>query len=184
MTKSADLHTALTTAARYLQENEPVEAMNLLLPLFEEHDDNPDLAINLGGAYILQRKWRKAVAVLEPASRQFPDNVMIWTNLAASYLGSLELSGPQQQKRAIEAYKQALRINPYAPNVHYDLGLIHKDRHEYDLAIEYFSQAVKVNPADNDARVWLNRMQGALAERNDDDNDDGKSNDDVRGDLD
>lgn len=181
MTKPAELHTALTMAARYLQENEPVEAMNLLLPLIDEHNDNPDLAINLGGAYILQRKWRKAVEVLEPASREFPDNVMIWTNLAASYLGSLELSGPQQQKRAIEAYKQALRINPYAPNVHYDLGLIHKDRHEYELAIEYFSLAVKVNPADRDAHVWLNRMKGALAESKEEDS---ESNDDVSIDLD
>ena len=90
---------------------------------------------------------------------------MIWTNLAASYLGSLEFSGPKQQKLAINAYEQALDVNPYTPNVHYDLGLIYKDRHEYAKAIEYFQGAIKVNPRDRDARVWLNRMKGALAEQ-------------------
>lgn len=165
MTESPNLHSALSHAARLLQENEPKEAMALLLPLYDEHPDDPDVAVNLGGAYILQRKWNQAVAVLEAASRLHPDNPMIWTNLAASYLGSLEFSGPQQQTQAIEAYQQALRINPYTPNVHYDLGLIYKDRHEYAQAIKNFRMAIKVNPSDRDARLWLNRMEGALAEQ-------------------
>lgn len=164
MNDANELRAALTAAARYLQEGQPVEAMNLLLPLQKKFDDDPDLAVNLGGAFILQRKWSKAVEILEPASRRHPENVMIWTNLAASYLGSLEFSGPKQQQQAIDAYEQALTINPYAPNIHYDLGLIYKDRHEYAMAIEYFEQALKVNPTDRDARVWLNRMKGALAE--------------------
>lgn len=165
MDNSADLRMALMQVARLLQGNEPGEAVEILLPLYERHADNPDIAINLGGAYILQRKWSSAVAVLERSARIHPDNAMIWTNLGAAYLGTLELAGPAQQRRAIHAYERAIEIDPKTANVHYHLGLIYKDQHNYEMAIDYFQQAIDVNPADRDAKLWLNRMRGALAER-------------------
>jgi tetratricopeptide (TPR) repeat protein len=127
---------------------------------------NVDVAINLGGAYILQGKWNKAVRVLSRAAELHPDNVMVWINLGAAQLGRLELSGPQQQERAIKAYERALALDPQAPNVHYSLGLIYKDRGDIDKATAAFEHALTVNPADADARYWLGwlaRQRAALA---------------------
>lgn len=120
--------------------------------------DDPDVAINLGGAYVMQGRYNKAVSVLERASGLAPDNAMVWTNLAAAYLGSLELSGPQQQHNAIAAYQRALQIDPSAPNVHYNLGLIYSDRQDWNQARICFTQALAVNPNDGDARRWLARI--------------------------
>ncbi len=120
--------------------------------------DDPDVAINLGGAYVLQGRYHRAVRVLERASETAPDNAMVWTNLAAAYLGSLELSGPQQQGQAITAYRRALQADPAAPNVHYNLGLIHTDRKEWSEARTCFTEALDVNPNDRDARRWLERL--------------------------
>ena len=151
----------LSQGARLLAQNRPGEAAAkleqaaLLLP------DDPDVAVNLGGAYVMQRRFNQAVAVLEQASRLTPGNAMVWTNLAAAYLGYLELSGPVQQSQAIAAYEQALQIDPAAPNVHYNLGLIYKDRQAWPQAEACFLAALEVDANDKDARAWLARLAQA-----------------------
>ena len=148
-------HDLLMQGARLLAQRrsgeaaEKLEGAAILLP------DNVDVAINLAGAYILQRRYDKAVALLERASELSPDNAMVWVNLAAAHLGRLELSGPQQQAQAINAYHRALQLDPSAPNVHYNLGLIYKDRKEWTEAQTQFRRALEVNPGDDDARHWL-----------------------------
>ena len=151
-------HADLNAGARLLGQNRPGEALQVLEPLYQQAPGNPDVAINVSGAYILQRKWDKAVAVLTAAVKTHPDNAMLWANLGAAQLGRLELAGPQQQEKAIEAYCQALRADPRAPNVHYHLGLIYKERRELTRACAMFQRAVEVNPADEDARYWLQRL--------------------------
>jgi Flp pilus assembly protein TadD len=146
---------ALSEGAWLLRQNRPQEATERLLPLYEVAPTHPDVAINLGGAYILQGKWNKAERVLSRAAQLHPDNVLIWINLGAAHLGRLELSGPQQQERAIRAYERALELDPQAPNVHYHLGLIYKDRGDLERASAAFQQALRVNSADADAEQWL-----------------------------
>lgn len=152
----------LGEGARLLAQNRPGEAAARLERAASLLPDDPDVAINLGGAYVLQRRYNKAVAVLERASRATPDNAMVWTNLAAAYLGSLELSGPQQQSKAIEAYERALQVDPAAPNVHYNLGLIYNDRQEHTQARLWFTRALEIDPGDRDARQWLARLTPAV----------------------
>lgn len=156
--RSGEYRSALNASARLLSQNRPGEAVQKLEPLHAQAPDDPDIAINLSGAYILQRKWDKAVRVLDAAVKSHPNNAMLWTNLGAAQLGRLEVAGPRQQKKAIEAYWQALRADPHAPNVHYHLGLIYKERGELTRASAMFQRAVEVNPADKDARYWLKRL--------------------------
>lgn len=154
---------ALKRAARLLQQNQPLEAAKLLQPLYQQEPSNLDVAINLGGAYILLKKWGKAVAVLEKAAQEHPHNTMVWSNLGAAYLGTLEISGPAQQRRAVAAYQQALTCDPQAPNVHYNLGLIYKDQQNYAEALQHFQAAVVVDPTDSHARYWIDRLKAAQA---------------------
>jgi tetratricopeptide (TPR) repeat protein len=154
----------LLQSARHLQQNEPKEAEVLLEPLYAAAPDNLDAAINLGGAYILQRKWSKAVNVLRSATAAHPETAMLWVNLAAAELGQLETAGPQHQEKAMAAYAKALELDPGARNVHYQLGLIRKERGELDEAAAMFRQALQVNPADRDARLWLDRIEQIQAE--------------------
>ncbi len=163
--KAARYRSVLNESARLLRDNRPAEAIRKLQPLQEEHPGDPEIAINLGGAYILQRKWRKAVEILEKAAAEHPENAMVWTNLAAAYLGRLETAGPQHQKRAIAAYEKALQADPNAPNVHYHLGLIHKERGDLNRAAAHFQRALEVNAQDKDARYWLDRIGRMLAEQ-------------------
>ena len=94
--------------------------------------------INLGGAYVMAGRHEKAVLLLEAARDAEPQNVMIWINLGAAYLGNPILASPEQQMQAIHAFEAALDLNPAAPNVNYNLGLIYVDREERDLAVAAF----------------------------------------------
>jgi tetratricopeptide (TPR) repeat protein len=161
---SQDFHLALNESARLLRQNRPGEAILKLEPLYKQAPDHPDVAINLSGAYILQRKWNKAVGVLSKAVKTNPDNAMLWTNMGAAQLGPLETAGPRQQEKAIKAYYQALRADSEAPNVHYHLGLIYKERGELMRASAMFQRAVEVNSADTDAQYWLDQLGREIAE--------------------
>ena len=162
---SANYRTTLNESARLLRANRPGEAIAVLEPLHEDLPNDPDIAINLGGALILQRKWSKAVRILKRAVDASPDNVLLWTNLAAAYLGRLETSGPKHQANAVRAYEKALWLDPSAANVHYHLGLIYKQQGNLSRASALFQRALEINPNDRDAQFWMDKLSAQLVER-------------------
>ena len=162
---SADYRTILNESARLLRANRPGEAVAVLEPLRADLPNDPDIAINLGGALILQRKWSKAVQILKKAVDFSPENVLLWTNLAAAHLGRMETSGPKHQARAIAAYEKALGIDPSTPNVHYHLGLIYKQQGNLSRSSAMFQRALEINPDDRDARFWMEKLSDLLVER-------------------
>jgi tetratricopeptide (TPR) repeat protein len=144
--------------AAYLQEGQAEKALPLLRRAHELLPDDVAVAINLAGALILQGRHDDAIPILERALAHEPENEMLWTNLGAAYLGNPILATDEQQQAAIVAFERAIEINPLAPSVHYNLGLIHRDRGETEQAIHRFRQAVQANPHDRDARRALQRL--------------------------
>ncbi|GAB4164133.1 MAG: hypothetical protein Fur0021_39630 [Candidatus Promineifilaceae bacterium] len=140
---------------------EAVEWLQLAHALDKAHHQ---AALNLSSAYILTQKFGQAVAILEQLSQREPDNPTIWQNLGAAYLGNPILATDEMQQRAIAAFKQALALNPAAPHVAYNLGLVYRDRQEHEEAIHWFRRAVQADPHDVDARRLLQRLQAAVGE--------------------
>jgi tetratricopeptide (TPR) repeat protein len=139
------------------------KAQEAILPLEQAYrlaGESVPVLINLGGAYVMAGRHKEAIPVLEAARDLEPDNAMIWINLGAAYLGNPVLATPEQQGQAIAAFEKALEINPSAPNVHYNLGLIFVDRGEIGLASAAFQWAIEVNPHDRDAHSWLRKLEG------------------------
>lgn len=148
----------LNKGAELLRQQRPVEAANQLDKAWQLDPTLIEVAINLGGAYVMQGRHADAAMVLEKASFKEPDNVMIWINLAAAYLGPLETSDEEGQVKAIAAFERALTLNPEAPSVNYNLGLIYKQRGEIERAAAHFWLALDVDPSDNDARIRLRQI--------------------------
>jgi cytochrome c-type biogenesis protein CcmH/NrfG len=148
----------LNEGAELLRQRRPVEAADQLERAWQLDPTLIEVAINLGGAYVMQGRYAEAVSVLEEASRIEPDNVMLWINLAAAYLGTLEISDEEGQLKAISAFEQALALDPDAPSVNYNLGLIYKQRGEAERAAAHFWRALEVDPSDSDARTRLRQL--------------------------
>jgi Flp pilus assembly protein TadD len=159
-----DLPQLLRQGTMLLQQGKAQKATAVLEKARALDDRNPDVALNLAGAYILTKKFKQAAAILEPLSEQEPDNAMVWTNLGAAYLGNPILARDGEHERAIAAFMRAYEINPAAPHVAYNLGLIYRDRKEYETAVHWFKRAVQANPNDRDARSLIARLQARLAE--------------------
>jgi predicted Zn-dependent protease len=152
--------------ARLLAAKRPAEAIVMLAEAWDLDPQNVAVAINLGGAYILQGKHDRAIPVLEAASLLEPDNAMVWSNLAAAYLGKLHLATSERQQRAVEAYQRALALDTHAPHIHYNLGLIYLERDEPLRAASHFGGALETDPNDRDARYWLDKVhQGVQTDR-------------------
>lgn len=145
--------------ARLLAGRRAGEAAALLVEARELDPNNAAAAINLGGAYILQGKHDLAIPVLEAATGLEPDNPMVWTNLAAAYLGKLPFATQRRQERAIAAYEKALSLEPRTPHVHYNLGLIFLERNDKARASAHFHRALETDPTDRDAQHWLEVLQ-------------------------
>lgn len=148
-----------------LHRGETKRAAQLLERAYHIDKTHLDTAVNLSGAYILTKKFKKAVEVLEPFSQGevAETNEMLWTNLGAAYLGNPILAREEEQLEAISAFEKALAINPIAPNVAYNIGLIYRDREDFENAIHWFDQAIKANPNDKDARRISLRLKEKLA---------------------
>ena len=73
-------------------------------------------------------------------------------------------------QRSRESFRRNLEIstlNPADASAHYNLGLIHQQRGQYDEARACFTRAIEIDPEDTDAHYQLGRIareQGRLAE--------------------
>jgi protein O-GlcNAc transferase len=149
----------LNRAARLLGQGKAQQAQAILERLSKARPDDLSVAINLGGAHILNRQFSRAVPILEAVIEREPCNAMVWTNLGAAYLGNPVLATVEQQDKAIAAFERALECDPVAPHVAYNLGLIYRDRDDRDRATHWFTRALQANPLDRDARRNLEGLQ-------------------------
>lgn len=154
----------LNMGADLLQRGRAADALPHLERAWELDGENTAAAINLGGAYVMLGRFKLAVPVLEKAAELEAGNPMVWMNLGAAHLGNPVLASAEKQERAIRAFERALALNPSLPNVHYNLGLIFHDQGKLACALENFERALQVNPLDHDARTWIERIGGLLAE--------------------
>lgn len=159
MTQTERFQTALREGTRLLHAGKIEDALPHLKQAHDLAPDHPNAALNLAGAYILAGRFRLAVPILEDLTEQTPDNPAVWINLGAAYLGNPILATDEQQREAIDAFRRALELDSQSPSVHYNIGLIHRDRGEHEEAIAMFRLALEINPDDRDARNLIEKLR-------------------------
>lgn len=146
-------------ATALLTQGNGKDAIPLLERCRDLRPDDVNVLTNLGGAYILAGRHRHAVPLLERATELAPNNPHVWSNLAAAYLGKLVTATSDKQHKALAAYQRVLELDAAYPNVHYNIGLIHVDRREWDAAYDAFTRALHHNPDDRDAQSMRAKVE-------------------------
>ncbi len=142
-----------------LQRGRAQDAVHPLDLAHQLQPDHPDAAHNLSSAYILTGSFKKALPLLEKLLANDPHNAQLWLNMGAATLGNPVLATDEQQQQAINAFAQALELNPAIPNAAYNIALIYRDRQDKAQAIHWFNRALQANPQDRHAQNLLHRLQ-------------------------
>jgi tetratricopeptide (TPR) repeat protein len=124
--------------------------------------------------------WRALVVVVVSTVAMFvasPLLVIFSTLLASPFLVLLlffvlrgyfgELMRGQRARAAFRQNLEAATLNPADASAHYNLGLLHMQRKEYEEARSRFLRAVEIDPEETDAHYQLGRIaraQGRLPE--------------------
>jgi tetratricopeptide (TPR) repeat protein len=100
----------------------------------------------------------------------------IWSMLFSHILGSpfllflvfillrgyfSDFMGQQRSKAAFRQNLESATLNPADASAHYNLGLIHQSRGEFEAARERFKRAVEIDPEEIDASYQLGRIARA-----------------------
>jgi type IV pilus biogenesis/stability protein PilW len=116
--------------------------------------DYPEVHNYLGGIYLEMELYDKAIEefshALENVLYENPVNAL--KNIGFCYYKK------GNNKRAIEYYTKALRIEPdtiLAPIIHNDLGKAHLDEYNIDEALLHFKKAVEIAPSLVEPHYWL-----------------------------
>ena len=72
-----------------------------------------------------------------------------------------DVTGAFGARQSFKRYLHAATLNPRDAGAHYQLGLIHQQRHQYREAQERFARAVEIDPTELDARYQLGRLARA-----------------------
>jgi cytochrome c-type biogenesis protein CcmH/NrfG len=113
-----------------------------------------------------QLEMAAALANLEQATRDNPDDARAWANLGNAYFDT------EQPRKAIEAYHKSLELLPGDTNIMTDLGVMYFQDNQHHKAIEFFDAVLDINPEHEQARfnkgvvllTGLNDRDQALAE--------------------
>jgi tetratricopeptide (TPR) repeat protein len=112
----------------------------------------PTTAFLLGHALRELGNLGKAIAVVQEAHRQYPDD--FWLNDALGYF-SKDFCRPPRYDDALCYYSMAVALRPQNAMAWYYRGNTYYDLHQYEKAIADYSKAIELDT--KDVRVWNQR---------------------------
>ncbi len=135
-----------------------------------EHSATLNEAEDFRSRYVLAKvafndnDFETAVTHFEQALDPDPGEPQIWFNLGYS------LERLKRSEEAIEAYMQAIRLNPVFIEAHYNIGLRRMDKQEFGQAIANFEEILRLYPAHvlaniALAKIYLQTNEVSLARR-------------------
>ena len=90
--------------------------------------------------YLEKLDYENAIKFYKDHSNSYPDNLTFLNNLGVAYKVG------DDRYAAIKNYKKAIEKNKYYYIGWYNLGAVHYELKKYSEAIDYFDEALKINP--------------------------------------
>lgn len=135
ITDDAGLYNNLALSYSYIGEFEQAE--KFFLKAISIDSKKPEIYINLSDLYFKQRNFADALDLLNTATYELPDNLILKHFLARVYMEDARLD------LAIDELDRILEDEPENYDAYYDLGRVYFELGNYDLAIENFENVIK-----------------------------------------
>lgn len=143
-----------------------IESYQLALPKFQRIKDSLSTLINLGVVYIRNEQLEKAIHTLNHALRlsksikDEPTEGSILTNLAEVYMkiGKID-DAIRNTKLALEVHEKLDYKSLIAYN-YGTLGLIYKDKKEFEESFSFYKKALVYAEASQDTFEWVRTLAG------------------------
>jgi len=136
--RNFDILTLAGTAQ--LKKGQGALALDLFRRAKEINPADASLHIDMGAAYIVQKKYPQALTESEEALKLAPDRIDALAQIAQV----LSLQG--NQKGAFDRVEQQLAKTRNKAEVYQLLGQLSVDQRDYEKAIDYLKKAVNLNP--------------------------------------
>lgn len=104
----------------------------------------------IGYALILKNEHKKATEYFEKVVKMNGANDQCYQMLGNAY----SLNG--ERDKAIEAYNRGLKLYPNSGRLYLEIGNVHQ--HDWNIALEYYEQGVRVDPAFSSNYYWLTKI--------------------------
>jgi predicted TPR repeat methyltransferase len=142
-----------------IEQNMPEEAVNHLRQVVAHSANFPGAYWALGAALMKQQKLDEALEVCSLGLETYPLDVPL---LCAK---GLVLKAMQQPEQAILHYRQAIKLQPLAPDLYQCLSGILKQSGDVEGAIECLKTAVQLRPNYGTAQHLLASLQNITTDR-------------------
>ena len=151
----------VVAANAFIRDNDPAAAIELYKALLERYPYEVEARQYLAEAYFHDYQEDLAIRELRILGEQEPENQFVWGSLGAylTILGELEDALPPLQRY--------LLIAPNEPNAHNLMGDLYRQMGEYDLATQYFTQALELEPDFTLAQLGLAEVTAATGNMRD-----------------
>ena len=153
---------ALARAVTLLQQGNAAEAESACRLVLRREPRNLAALSVLGASFHAQGRGMQAVETFSQLTRLQPGERSHWMNLATS------LRLERRHDDALAAYQRAAQLGESSANFHYNLGLLHFDRRDFEAARAVLERATALAPRDaairfQYARSLQERMRGKEA---------------------
>ena len=152
---NAELYNNL--ALSYSNVGEEEQAEKFFLKAIGINPKLPEVYINLADLYFKQRNFADAVDLLQTATYELPENLILKHFLARVYMEDARID------LAVDELDKILEEQPENYDAYYDLARIYFELGNYDLAIENFENVIQYK-SDNE---WVYYYLGQAYESND-----------------
>jgi serine/threonine protein kinase/Tfp pilus assembly protein PilF len=147
---------ALSGQALRLMQKDPDRAETLFILALQMDPNNLRARFELGSFYFTTRNYPKAIEAYQNVIKRDPDFHRAVFNLAFIY------ASKQDYAMAEQMYQRVIDLSPpYADEAHFNLAVIQSKQGRKTQSIANLEKALAMNPKNQVARNYLNRLRGS-----------------------
>lgn len=143
-------------ALELLQNGSAAEAERLLLAAYTDDPENPEIPFELSRAYLKQKKWKAAIALLDELLLRFPSNADFVGQRGVTHFSRGDV------KSAIADMERAIELEPDYAYRYACRAYVKERTGDLHGAIEDYEWAVRLDPEDEVAQNNLEMAREKL----------------------